>query len=336
MADTGRGLPPIQPRKIGFLLGVGIFLLPYLFAWVLLRKGYSARARIVSFGWLALIVLVAASSQAPTNHSTPATQARESEAYATGAGGENAIRSMMKDPDSAVFTETEGRIKGGMHVACGYVNGKNSFGALAGKAPWLVIVETKVAMIQSYDNQSKFNPLWNKYCVGPDDGSAPKKSAPDTFRGVKWDAPLISAQKLRKTALKGCASIVEQKDLISNAPCSHLHINNDDIDTFAQRQNVAPLFDVPISEQTLSWSYKKFWAGDVYIYNYNDADLTKLHSALVEHYGSPMVTNDSQHLTEWDWTDKKIKIRLTFDPVPKPDIGGGTPKTSIWLHFVKE
>jgi hypothetical protein len=172
--------------------------------------------------------------------------------------------------------------------------------------------------------------------VGPRDGNEPKKNAPDAFRGVKWDAPLLSAQKLRETALKGCISIVEQKDLISNAPCSRLHIDNDDIDTFAQRQKVAPLFDVPISEQTLSWSYKKFWAGDVYVYNYNDADLAKLRSALVEHYGPPTVTNDSQHLTEWDWTDKKIKVRLTFDPVPKPDIGGGTQKTSIWLHFVKE
>jgi hypothetical protein len=54
--------------------------------------------------------------------------------------------------------------------------------------------------------------------VGPRDGNEPKKNAPDAFRGVKWEAPLLSAQKLRETALKGCISIVEQKDLISECP----------------------------------------------------------------------------------------------------------------------
>lgn len=42
---------------MGFLLGAGIFLFPYLFAWFLLRRGYSVLARVVAFAWLAVVVL---------------------------------------------------------------------------------------------------------------------------------------------------------------------------------------------------------------------------------------------------------------------------------------
>lgn len=39
-------------RSVSFLLGVGILLMPYIFAWFTLRKGHSALSRLVSFGWL--------------------------------------------------------------------------------------------------------------------------------------------------------------------------------------------------------------------------------------------------------------------------------------------
>ena len=296
-------------------------------------KGLMIGAAVLG-GLPAIAGLIGENKPAPV--STTSTSTRQSEAYAAVVVGEKVIRSVLKDPDSAVFTESQGRIKGGMHVACGYVNAKNSFGAMTGRSPWLVVVENKVAMVQSSDNASKFIPLWNKYCAGPQDGDEPQKSAPDSFRGVKWDAPLPSVQKLRETAMKGCPAVVEQKGITSNAPCSYLHIDNDDIDSFIQRQNVAPLFDVPISEQMLSWSHKKFWAGDVFIHNYKEADLAKLRSALVEWYGPPTLANDGQHLNVWNWLDKKIKITLMFDPVAKPSFGDDkTPATSISLHIAK-
>jgi hypothetical protein len=40
-------------RKVGVLLFIGILLAPIVFAWFLLRSGYSRRARIISFVWLA-------------------------------------------------------------------------------------------------------------------------------------------------------------------------------------------------------------------------------------------------------------------------------------------
>lgn len=44
-------------RKVGFWLGLGIFLLPIVFAWFLLRDGHTKRARIIGFAWLALVAL---------------------------------------------------------------------------------------------------------------------------------------------------------------------------------------------------------------------------------------------------------------------------------------
>lgn len=43
-------------REVSFLLGAGIVVMPYIFAWFLLRSGYSFFARFVSFSWLALLI----------------------------------------------------------------------------------------------------------------------------------------------------------------------------------------------------------------------------------------------------------------------------------------
>lgn len=59
-------------RKVGFMLGLGIFFLPIVFAWFLLRDGHTKRARIIGFVWLALACLVAInrSNEAPQTEST--------------------------------------------------------------------------------------------------------------------------------------------------------------------------------------------------------------------------------------------------------------------------
>ncbi|KGT46069.1 hypothetical protein GW12_28600 [Acinetobacter sp. HR7] len=39
-----------QPeRKVTLLLGLGIFFMPYIFAWFTLREGYSTFARVICF-----------------------------------------------------------------------------------------------------------------------------------------------------------------------------------------------------------------------------------------------------------------------------------------------
>lgn len=54
--DTGAEVEECG-RRVGLALGVGILLLPYIFSWVLLQKGYSQTARVISFLWLGCFVL---------------------------------------------------------------------------------------------------------------------------------------------------------------------------------------------------------------------------------------------------------------------------------------
>ena len=59
--DTLNTAKPVAPvrRKVGVPLGIGIFLLPIVFAWFTLRRGYSVLARVVSFVWLVVTFIVA-------------------------------------------------------------------------------------------------------------------------------------------------------------------------------------------------------------------------------------------------------------------------------------
>lgn len=43
-------------RKVSILLGIGIFVMPYIFSWFTLREGYSKLAKIISFTWLAVLI----------------------------------------------------------------------------------------------------------------------------------------------------------------------------------------------------------------------------------------------------------------------------------------
>jgi hypothetical protein len=169
-----------------------------------------------------------------------------------------------------------------------------------------------------------------------EDSEQPRRGPPDSFRGIKWGSALPSIQKLRGTALKGCTAVVEQKNFTDTPPCSHMHIDTDDIELFTQRQNVPPIFDVPVSEQLLEWSERKFWSGEVFIYNYKESDLAKLRAMLTDQYGKPTFNNEQLRLTKWSWPNKKIEIRFSFDPVSKPSIGSDKPpQTSISLSFGK-
>ena len=95
------------------------------------------------------------------------------------------IQQSMKDPSSAEFSRGYGRMKHGQRVACGWVNGKNSFGAFTGPEQWLVITDQNIAMVRGFDNQARFVRLWNKYCAGLDDRDKP---FPREVFGVKFNA----------------------------------------------------------------------------------------------------------------------------------------------------
>lgn len=67
-------------RKVGAALGIGILVLPWIFAWFLVRRGYSNIARLISFGWMLTVIIFAIvgggrSDQAATSSFAPAAPA---------------------------------------------------------------------------------------------------------------------------------------------------------------------------------------------------------------------------------------------------------------------
>jgi hypothetical protein len=92
------------------------------------------------------------------------------------------IKQGLKDPDSAEFSDGFAGLRHGQRAACGYVNAKNSFGAMAGASQWLVVPGKDVAMVRSFDNEGKFVRLWNTYCYGRDDRDKP---IPAEMFGIK-------------------------------------------------------------------------------------------------------------------------------------------------------
>lgn len=52
---------PTEVRAVSILLGIGIFLIPLIFAWFTLRKGHTTKAKVISFIWLALTFVIIAS-----------------------------------------------------------------------------------------------------------------------------------------------------------------------------------------------------------------------------------------------------------------------------------
>lgn len=63
MSQVQQRVPPLPfmpkfERKVSILLGIGILMMPYIFAWFTLRQGYSKFARYISFGWLLFLVFI--------------------------------------------------------------------------------------------------------------------------------------------------------------------------------------------------------------------------------------------------------------------------------------
>jgi len=81
-------------RNVGFLLGLGILFIPFVFAWFLLRKGHSLLARIIGFGWLVLGLLVAIGAPA----STPGTGNKPVAAQATASSAAPAVAAAPAEP----------------------------------------------------------------------------------------------------------------------------------------------------------------------------------------------------------------------------------------------
>jgi len=72
LGDDSKG---VEKRKVGAALGIGILLLPWIFAWFLLRKGYSPVARVISFVWMAIFFLIVMGNGSSSNQPVTASAA---------------------------------------------------------------------------------------------------------------------------------------------------------------------------------------------------------------------------------------------------------------------
>lgn len=67
-----------EERKVSVALIAGIVVMPYIFAWFTLKKGYSVLARGLSLGWLAAsVAIIAFAPEAPKKTEAPNTEPRE-------------------------------------------------------------------------------------------------------------------------------------------------------------------------------------------------------------------------------------------------------------------
>lgn len=136
------------PRQFSVWLIVGIVLMPYLFAWLTLRSGYSSTSRFASFAWMTVLVvaLMADHNTTPgTSSASPSSAASSSSAPAPAndvalSGGFVAkmVKGRLTDPDSARFSNVTAYSSGEKLTYCGEVNSKNRMGGYAGPTPFIV------------------------------------------------------------------------------------------------------------------------------------------------------------------------------------------------------
>jgi hypothetical protein len=78
--------------------------------------------------------------------------------------GQNAIKSKLKDPESALFRNVKFHSSGGIPVTCGEVNAKNGFGGYSGFERFIAAGDT-LQVLESEMVNNDLSEVWNKYCL---------------------------------------------------------------------------------------------------------------------------------------------------------------------------
>jgi hypothetical protein len=186
------------------------------------------------------------------------------------------VRAMMKDPSSAVFSHDFAWTKNGHETACGDVNAKNSFGAMTGDEPWIVIPDRDVAMVRSFDNADAFDREWDRDCVGLQDRAAP---APKEFVGVKLGA---------------------------SAPATLQPYQGNDAVLTPKASAAADYLGVHLDKIWFMTDVHKISSGS----GTAKGGFAKLADALFRAYGLPNTDTASEsRLIAWEWPTAKVTVR---------------------------
>lgn len=92
-------------RSVGLLLGIGIFLLPIVFAWFTLRQGYTTKARVISFVWLVLVTALSFTSK--SDEPKPAVQPTPTQAVSAPSPTQNTPTKQIDIAEYAFTTYTK-------------------------------------------------------------------------------------------------------------------------------------------------------------------------------------------------------------------------------------
>lgn len=89
-------------RKVGVGLVVGILLFPLIASWLTLKRGYSAKVRVVAFSWAALSTIIYVSGQNEAGH----TATQEVSSHASSHAAEPALDVTANDISQAYSDNT--------------------------------------------------------------------------------------------------------------------------------------------------------------------------------------------------------------------------------------
>jgi hypothetical protein len=277
--------PPISShRNVSIPLIIGIILMPYFFAWFLLREGYSKQSRMLGLGWLVLVVVIFAISQrdlssADKSHGSTSSKVDVDPARAdkdlAAARARSIVPSALKDPSSAEFENVWGV---SATVACGLVNAKNSFGALAGKTRF-ILEDGRVAF---ESGQAGFARHWNSVCV-----SKPLAPPPTGAGGIRWGArPSPSLKQFEPATDEGLAIYVPK-----GTP-EHLD-------------------GVTVAEADYEFDHGRLFAANFYIDG--EAARDAILAAYLKKYGTPQTYDEDAGTYAWKWPTTPTSLNLNYD-----------------------
>jgi len=108
-------------------------------------------------------VIILYSCSGDNSTTTEVAPATTEDHWAVESAAKDAVKSILKDPESAEFYEL--KYFDTANAVCGYVNAKNSFGGLTGKTRFQVFYTDDFRAFLD-DGSSEFNNGWNKVCIG--------------------------------------------------------------------------------------------------------------------------------------------------------------------------
>lgn len=174
-------------NEVSLTFAVLIVFFPYIAAWFLLKDGYSKKARIISFTWLAIFAifyfkpepapltqaeLIEEQAQLELRQAAKIerqkqTEKEDKQKYLDNrmmGAWKGAIQSVLVDPNSADFKDMVFvRDTDGTAYACGEVNSKNRMGGYTGYKGFITAGLKEYTLIEG--ETKGFAKYWNQICV---------------------------------------------------------------------------------------------------------------------------------------------------------------------------